>query len=185
MCIMVVLSTALVLTFLLVDQVLLSVVGMNLRSHFARMSLPLTFSLSPLSLEGLLSLGVSLVVRMMNPSHVGFPSNAMVACHPHGSSIRQNLLELFNRGVVGHLVGLESLFLSEFFMYLASSASAASVKTARQGTSDDAPNEVSVNKTCGADSLRVASWPCSCPHLGPATRWLSCHRVFPAFVWHA
>ena len=51
------------------------------------------------------------------------------------------------------------------------------VETARQSTSDDAPNEVSVNKTCGADSLRVALWPCSRPHLGPATRWLSRHRV--------
>ena len=78
--------------------------------------------------------------------------------------------------MVGHLVGLEGVFLSEFFTYLAL-ASATSVKTARQGTSDDAPNEVSVNKTCGADSLRVASWPRSRPHLGPATRWLSRHRV--------
>ena len=51
------------------------------------------------------------------------------------------------------------------------------VKVSWQGTRDDAPNEVSVNKTCGADSLRVASWPCSRPHLGPATRWLSRHRV--------
>ena len=25
--------------------------------------------------------------------------------------------------------------------------------------------------------MRVASWPCSRPHLGPATRWLSRHRV--------
>ena len=86
-------------------------------------------------------------------------------------------MEVVNRGVVGHLVGLESLFLSEFFKYLALSASAASVKTARQGTSDDAPNEGSVNKTCGADSLRVPPWPCSRPCLGPATRWLSRHRV--------
>ena len=67
--------------------------------------------------------------------------------------------------------------MSEFFTYLALPTSAASVKTARQGTCDDAPNEVSVNKSGGADSLRVAPWPCSRPHLGPATRWLSRHRV--------
>ena len=99
------------LTFSLMNQVLLSIVRMNLGSHFARMSLPLAFLLSPLSLEGLLSLGVSLVVRMMNPSHAGIPPNALIARHPHGSSVRRNLLEVVNRGMVGHLVGLESLFL--------------------------------------------------------------------------
>ena len=51
------------------------------------------------------------------------------------------------------------------------------VTTVRQGTSDDAPNEGSANKTCNADSLRVATWPCSRPHLGPAPRWLPCYCI--------